>query len=391
MKDKPLISIIVPVYNVKEYLENCLKSIGNQTYERLEIIIIEDGSTDGSEDICDEFVQTDSRSKVIHQKNAGVAAARRNGVLCANGEYICFVDADDEIDCNMMEYLEGEIGEYDMITSGCYYEGERKEYIELTDAMGEGCYSTEKEMKYLIANMLAFENRFEYGILPYLVVKMFKADLLKEVIKNINPVLSYAEDVELLFQYILQCKAIRITHACFYYYHFRKESASNTVNRNYMYDLNKVYLSLEKVFKGHLWENVLMHQLQLFVAERIYSITGWMGFPADAQMIRYVFPFPELEQSCRIVLYGAGNVGMDYYRLIFRRNLVHLVLWVDKGWKTYQNDYTPVLSPKEIWNYEYDYIIIAIKKEKIAKEIQQELVQMGIAEEKILWRVPAVV
>ena len=82
---------------------------------------------------------------------------------------------------------------------------------------------------------------------------------------------------------------------------------------------------------------------------------------------------------------------MDYYRLIFRRNLAHLVLWVDKGWKTYQNDYTPVHSPKEIWNYEYDYIIIAIKKEKIAKEIRQELAQMGIAEEKILWRVPAVV
>lgn len=90
-----LISVIVPVYNVKNYLCKCVDSIINQTYNNLEIILVDDGSTDGSGAICDEYVLKDSRVKVIHKENGGVSSARNLGIAQAGGEYICFVDSDD--------------------------------------------------------------------------------------------------------------------------------------------------------------------------------------------------------------------------------------------------------------------------------------------------------
>lgn len=105
IKELPLISIIIPVYNVKGYLEKCLRSVCEQTYKNLEIIVVDDGSTDGSGQLCDQFARTDSRIKVFHQENAGQSSARNNGLSVAQGEYIGFVDSDDWIDSDMYEFL----------------------------------------------------------------------------------------------------------------------------------------------------------------------------------------------------------------------------------------------------------------------------------------------
>lgn len=100
-----LISVIVPVYNVAPYIEDCLKCILNQTYENIEIILVDDGSTDGSGDICDSFSKKDVRIRVCHQKNSGVSVARNTGVSIAKGEYIAFIDSDDCVAPNLLEYL----------------------------------------------------------------------------------------------------------------------------------------------------------------------------------------------------------------------------------------------------------------------------------------------
>ena len=99
----PIISIIVPVFNVGKYLEKCIASIVGQTYTNLEIILIDDGSTDNSSQICDAWAERDSRIRVIHQKNSGVAAVRNKGLQAATGEYIGFVDSDDWITDTMYQ------------------------------------------------------------------------------------------------------------------------------------------------------------------------------------------------------------------------------------------------------------------------------------------------
>ena len=96
-----LISVIVPVYNVEEYLDRCIESIVNQTYKNLEILLIDDGSTDNSYNICDKWAKKDNRIKVVHKENGGVSSARNVGLDVATGDYIGFVDSDDYISIDM--------------------------------------------------------------------------------------------------------------------------------------------------------------------------------------------------------------------------------------------------------------------------------------------------
>ena len=104
-KNDSIISVIVPVYNSRKYLTECVKSICNQTYPNIELILVDDGSYDGSEILCEELKKKDSRIKVIHKKNAGVSAARNDGIEACCGDYITFVDSDDFITPRYCEYL----------------------------------------------------------------------------------------------------------------------------------------------------------------------------------------------------------------------------------------------------------------------------------------------
>ena len=99
------ISIVVPVYNVENYIEECINSIINQTYKNLEIILVDDGSTDSSGKICDKFAKNDDRIKVIHKKNEGLGKTRNVRILESTGDYLFFVDSDDFIDLNTIEKL----------------------------------------------------------------------------------------------------------------------------------------------------------------------------------------------------------------------------------------------------------------------------------------------
>lgn len=103
--EKPLISVIVPVYNVEKYLDRCVESIVNQTYENLEIILVDDGSSDHCPQICDNFSVKDNRIKVIHKENGGAGSARNAGIDNSSGEWIAFVDGDDTIDENFYDVL----------------------------------------------------------------------------------------------------------------------------------------------------------------------------------------------------------------------------------------------------------------------------------------------
>lgn len=102
---KKLVTIIVPIYNVEKYLNECIESILNQTYKNIEVVLVDDGSTDNSDEIIDEYTKKDSRIVAIHKKNEGVSSARNDGLKIARGEYICFADADDILMEDYVEYM----------------------------------------------------------------------------------------------------------------------------------------------------------------------------------------------------------------------------------------------------------------------------------------------
>ena len=121
MLTRELISIIVPVYNVEKYLKKCIDSIVNQTYKNLEIILVDDGATDRSGEICDELAKLDNRIKVYHKENGGLSDARNYGVERATGDYIGFVDSDDYIDAEMYEKLYEAITKEDADVAECNF------------------------------------------------------------------------------------------------------------------------------------------------------------------------------------------------------------------------------------------------------------------------------
>ena len=120
----PLISVIVPVYKTEKYLNKCIESIVNQTYENLEIILVDDGSPDNCPSICDSWAEKDKRIKVIHKENAGVSAARNSALEIFSGKYVSFVDSDDWIDNDCIEYLYNSVVSTgaDVVCACIYYE-----------------------------------------------------------------------------------------------------------------------------------------------------------------------------------------------------------------------------------------------------------------------------
>ena len=121
------VDIIVPVYNVKKYLSQCIESVLQQTYHNYKLILVDDGSTDGSRKICDEYAEKDARIEVIHKDNGGVSSARNAGIDCSTAEYITFIDSDDFIEQDYLEMLMKNIQGADCVISGIKFVGNVKE------------------------------------------------------------------------------------------------------------------------------------------------------------------------------------------------------------------------------------------------------------------------
>ena len=107
------VSIIVPVYNIENYIEGCIKSLVYQTYNKIEIILVNDGSTDNSLSVCERFAVSDNRIKIVNKANGGLSSARNSGIDVANGDFIMFIDGDDYIACNTLSELVLQIEKYD--------------------------------------------------------------------------------------------------------------------------------------------------------------------------------------------------------------------------------------------------------------------------------------
>ena len=194
-ENRPLISFIVPVYNCENYIERCINSILNQEYNNIEVIIIDDGSTDQSKKIVDNFEKIDKRIKVIHQQNSGVSVARNVGIDKANGKFITFIDSDDFIENNYASYLLGLIDGNDI-------------QISTTNAINKFFGKEEKkkdpnfiDSKRYISRDEAIETLLYYNIDVYPFNKLFNKDFLNKYSLRFNNSLSYGED----FEFILKC------------------------------------------------------------------------------------------------------------------------------------------------------------------------------------------
>lgn len=219
-----LISVIVPVYNGKQYIGACMRSIVNQTYKNLEIILVDDGSLDGSAEICDAWKDQDSRVRVIHQKNGGLSHARNSGMRLASGKYIAFVDIDDLVHPQMYETLHAIAVRYGLDMAVCKYQS-----IHSGDICFEPYDLSELEEKAeIFTGEQALEGFIEYyqtRIRIPVWCKLYNA----EKIKAIGFVEGRIHEDEFLIHHIVgSCDKIGITDAVMYFYYLSEDSITRS-------------------------------------------------------------------------------------------------------------------------------------------------------------------
>ena len=186
-----MLSVIVPIYNVEQYLPRCIESILNQKYESLEIILVDDGSTDRCPQICDQYAQIDRRIQVIHTKNKGLVKARKTGLERASGKFICFVDDDDWIDSRMyLELIDAlKESEADFVDSGFFYDMCGDYVIE---ERRKGTYGLDSFCKHKIFSSLIGIDDF-IKITPSIWSKVFKAEIIKNAYRKVPVPTVYGE------------------------------------------------------------------------------------------------------------------------------------------------------------------------------------------------------
>ena len=391
-----LVSIIVPVYNVQNYLEQCISSICNQTYKNLEIILVNDGSTDNSGIICEKFAKSDSRIKLITQENQGLPRARKNGVKLARGTYIGFIDADDWIDPDMYQQLMDCREDFDLVISQWYREeeGERRRAY---DRIELGAYRTESDLSFLLdhlinASMPGGKVNLQSGIAPFVWRNLYKTKNTVAVYEDINELLALGEDFDFICRYILRSKSVLITDICHYHYRIRQNSAAHRISPDcsYLRKMCAMYETLLPVFDNHPRRESLLLQWQYKFSTILGRAPAKMGFPLEAQNKKTVFPFLNLLDGKQIALYGAGKIGRNYVQQIRQFAICDLVVWVDENWQECQRAGENVSSVDTLMNIAFDYVIIAVSREAEAVSIRQKLHTLGIQKEKIFWKEPMI-
>ena len=203
-----LITIIVPIYNVKPYLSRCIESIINQDYKKLEIILVDDGSNDGSSELCDEYVKKDKRIKVIHQKNSGISITRNVATDLAKGKYIAYVDSDDYIELDYISYLYKLIKDNKADISACAHNKHR--YI-------EAVYEKDELYPALLTSKIAFSSWS----------KLVKTSVMRD--NNVYfPDNEIYEDQKWIYNLLNYTNRVAVGSLSKYHYTYRPNSIFNT-------------------------------------------------------------------------------------------------------------------------------------------------------------------
>lgn len=253
---KPLISVIVPVYNTEKYLPKCIESIIGQTYKNLEIILVDDGSTDTSGKICDEYAKKDSRIIVLHKKNGGQSSARNAGIEAARGKYLNLIDSDDEVAPSFIEELYNKYKEdVSVVVCGTLYKRLRQntENAVYTNAIRKR-RKNETKAAYLIHN-LTVDGRM-YSSLN----KLYRMDVIRKNNLRFDEGRNFAEDTKFVIEYLKHADGeIAFVLKPLYIYNFGTSNSTirktSTVWKNWKksYEDLKSYISGKPNLEERFW------------------------------------------------------------------------------------------------------------------------------------------
>ena len=382
------LSIIVPVYNTKQFLRNCIESILKQQIYDYEIILVDDGSDDGSEKICDEYAGEHSNISVIHQMNHGVMDAIQTGVRCSTGEYLTFVDSDDWIGSDTYASVYKNMNKgYDLIVYPIIRFLSENNFHK--DQDNSTCrFLTEDDIKKTVfPNMIWNIMEKKFGLDPSLCNKVFKSRLVSKYIKKASKLKgNYGQDVAIIYPFMKEVKSMIFLDSGDYYHRQRikGEVAPYFRNDNYEKDLYLLYEYLNEEFYGY---DEIKKQIDYFYS---YSVGLRLRvYGEEYPKWYYVFPFSNIEYGSKVIIYGAGRIGEMYVKQVKKTNDCEIVQWSDKFFDG-SKEGLAITTPEKIIESLFDYVVIAINDREIVDDVKNELIALEVDTEKIIWKIDAI-
>jgi len=260
-----LLSVIIPVYNTSSTLRRCLDSVCNQTYKNLEIIIVDDGSTDGAERIVDEYAACDCRVKLVHQSNSGESAARNCGLRLVTGDYYTFVDCDDWLELDMYEQLVrvAVTDKVDLVACSWI-----KEYDDLTEVITNAMPVTSDVMTREQLLMYVYK-RDMYRGLTYMWDKIYRRNMMfddKHQLIEFREDLVLGGDVVYLARMVLNAKSARYIDKAYYHYYQRSDSGGHTIDLDKRLDWLQAYFIILEYISDNKIQTDAIPWIERFLA-----------------------------------------------------------------------------------------------------------------------------
>ena len=375
-----LVTIIIPIYGVELYLKQCIESVLTQTYQNLQIILVNDGSKDKCREICDYYAKKDARIHIIHKINEGLVNARKSGLSVAQGEFVTFIDGDDWVGENFIFNLVHPAIKYntDFTIAGYLREFYGKE-DKIIPKLAIGYYTKEQLLENILPNAIFNGIFFQHGISTYVWNKLFKLHKLKYYLSIIDKNIIMGEDAALTYPYLFNCENIYITDATDYFYRQRPNSIVKSVP-----NLNLEYSQLSLLFK-HLKKHIskfehidLEIQLKLYFFAQILIRSGGV-INDDIKTI----PFLNIETAKDIVIYSSGSFGQHLISALRKLNHYNIVSWIDEDHIESQIFGLEVNSINHILEIDFDLVLIASIDEHYTNGAISKLVKLGIPRNKI--------
>lgn len=372
-QEEPILSVIVPVYNVERYLDKCIRSIVGQTYTNLEIILVDDGSTDHCGKICDEWSCKDSRIKVLHKKNGGLVSARKTGLKAAEAEYIAYVDSDDWIEENMYKCMMELIlcDHSDIVTSGLIRDYDNHSVYE-KEKIPAGRYEGES-LGELLEYVINTDHFFDSRLNMHITNKVFRKDMLEEYQMRVPEEVKIGEDADVVYPYIFESEKISVSGQCFYHYVMRSDTLMGTPSHIKSGEIMSSIFS-ECIARNE--DKIKNIKQQLYQVMTFFSCMSDPGHLFRAET-KESFPFREVKKGGRVILYGTGRFGKAIKSVLEKEEYCEVMAWADKV----KGD--AIISLEEIKKYSFDKIILAVINAAVADDIEKMLVRLGIDRQKI--------
>ncbi|MBL4931927.1 glycosyltransferase family 2 protein [Clostridium paridis] len=274
MTQEKMLSIIIPVYNAEKFLIDCLNSLVNQSYKNLEIILIDDGSSDNSRKIIHTFMEKDSRIVGYFRENSGVSSARNFGIQHSKGDYITFVDADDWLDLNAYEETINQFNKTDcdvVLFSYIKEFSSTNRIPEILPFKSEEVLDKNRIYNDLVLNLISFDDETKESIMGAIWRCVFKADLLKLNEILFDTEMHYAEDLIFCLNAFSKSNSIRIINKPFYHYRFNTSSITAQYKSDHFERQLFIYDKIKGLFKNNN-DNVLNDRMNIMMLR--YIING---------------------------------------------------------------------------------------------------------------------